>query len=470
MESAQHRKLHGTPTSHLDGLPDELLLQIFGYLPEPKTRAHLCLVNRHLSRVATPLLYHAINTPRYDDVITRYELLLYRTLVQRPDLGQHAKRVAWCCTCAPYTTDELHLLPSNTAASLRAREEQIAAEAAAAESDGHRRYGDVQSDALLSNALMTMPSIKDLMLTTDLRATITLGKRGPTHLDTIRICNLPMFEHLKSVHVETCNIQLRDVAWLMGMPSLQRLFMKGFPSDAWQEGTWPLDRKSSNVQDVTLSGCLMHSNNLVNLIDSCKVLVRFSFIECRSSWWSLCNIAALEKALKTHQGQLVRLRLDVTFRSVGMEESVLDLLSDFSNYSVLEELEISDFDLLKEALSPITSRLPVSLRILHVRSSHIHRIGMQVGPDGIDWLKELARNNHANKGPLELIYVNSRIAVHCDEWMDVQKACAALGLEVKIWEHRFNKDLRYGLRPNDRSAHEWWETTVTHTRGCSREK
>lgn len=126
---------------------------------------------------------------------------------------------------------------------------------------------------------------------------------------------------------------------------------------------------------------------------------------------------------------------------------LLICLGCFSGYIVLEKLYISDSHLFGIETCPITQPLPVSLRLLHVTDCCFLINGM----GSSSRLKELAETNHANKGPLELVYISSEIRtyIHHEEWMDIQRACATHGLEVKIWEYRHVKDITttaHGLR------------------------
>jgi hypothetical protein len=115
-------------------------------------------------------------------------------------------------------------------------------------------------------------------------------------------------------------------------------------------------------------------------------------------------------------------------------------LGSFSDYTVLEELEINEFNFFTGGnfLAPV--RLPISLRVLYVQGNVYT---MCHALHGLKWLPRLAEHNHANKGSLELVYVDggSGTSSEYHEWMEVQTACATLGLEVKIWKHRHNPNV-----------------------------
>jgi hypothetical protein len=83
-----------------------------------------------------------------------------------------------------------------------------------------------------------------------------------------------------------------------------------------------------------------------------------------------CNIAALKQALDAHRDQLVRLR-----RSVWID-ALPDYQGDFSNYTILEELEVPHSYLLNGKTSSIAKRLPGPLRVLQARgTSYFNRGG-----------------------------------------------------------------------------------------------
>ena len=121
MDTSANERPNEQQPLHLDALPTELLLEIFQYLPaEANTYAGICLVNRHLRDIATPLLYHTIVSKTYGPAARNSGILVHRTLVQRPELAKHVKTIAW--EYSSYDAEELHLLPAHAAASLFARE------------------------------------------------------------------------------------------------------------------------------------------------------------------------------------------------------------------------------------------------------------------------------------------------------------------------------------------------------------
>jgi hypothetical protein len=241
MDSPQRRELGvHRRSSHLD----ELLLEILGDQLGASTYASICHVNRHLRRIATPLLYHTNFLEPHGHGARYSRALFYRTLVQQPELARHVKRLEW--HYSPYDTEELKLFPEIAASSLRAREEQFVAEAA--ENNENYRYSEARSDALLTSVLMSITNIEHLRLMSTRRVNITARRRW---FDPIRICNLHTFEHLKTTHVAIATIKIRDVAWLMNLPSLKQLSIKRL--DAWEEATWTPARASSNVHDITLA-------------------------------------------------------------------------------------------------------------------------------------------------------------------------------------------------------------------------
>jgi len=123
--------------SHLEELPNELLLEILTYIPWSGARVPICLVNRRLNRIATPLLYHELSEPQYDDLRKPYGVLAYRTLSERPDLGRLVKRFDWDFMKNP-TNRDFRLLSNEAANLLRDYEKKFKAKRSVSSQTHHR--------------------------------------------------------------------------------------------------------------------------------------------------------------------------------------------------------------------------------------------------------------------------------------------------------------------------------------------
>ncbi|KAF1961587.1 hypothetical protein CC80DRAFT_488056 [Byssothecium circinans] len=76
-------------SASLEGLPDELLLTIIGYIPDSRALRNLNLTSRRLQSISEKTLYSQFTLSQ------GYPTLLLRTFVTRPDLSQHLKNVSW---------------------------------------------------------------------------------------------------------------------------------------------------------------------------------------------------------------------------------------------------------------------------------------------------------------------------------------------------------------------------------------
>jgi len=74
--------MSATSPRGLGGLPDEILAEIFGYLPTLHDLCAICLVNRRFYAVADPVLYKSI---RFDQ--PKHHLTFSESLVARPRRG-----------------------------------------------------------------------------------------------------------------------------------------------------------------------------------------------------------------------------------------------------------------------------------------------------------------------------------------------------------------------------------------------
>lgn len=87
------RERHGKQATRITDLPDELLLQIVGYLESPDylySFSSLCLVSRRFNQLAVPALYKLIDFDDRDSPVMR---LLLRSILHSPDLGSLTKHL-----------------------------------------------------------------------------------------------------------------------------------------------------------------------------------------------------------------------------------------------------------------------------------------------------------------------------------------------------------------------------------------
>jgi hypothetical protein len=93
------------PVATIDGLPDEVLLEVLSYIPKTKKKTfmslsltsrtflNLSLTSRRLNAISKPFLYHTYHYSGYSHRINNLLRDFILSLVHRPQLASHIKNI-----------------------------------------------------------------------------------------------------------------------------------------------------------------------------------------------------------------------------------------------------------------------------------------------------------------------------------------------------------------------------------------
>lgn len=310
---------------NLEDLPEELILQIFTCVPTtPSTRAHLCLINKRMNRIATPLLYHSFSS---GDEFSCHRYL--ETIAAKPKLSQYVHVLNWL---------------------------------------GVPCWEEDESDELLTKALMHQSNLQHVSWRNDecdfgsdtdsegwtyTEYDLEIEKRRSVKpfrerwLEHHGFSTSNIFQNLQSADLAMRNLRLSDIVWLMRIPTLQKLWLNAILRyDSEDRIPRSLEPHTSNVRDLSIR---LYKRvkpgvcDIASFITACRRLNRLSL----DSYISVLSTSNANTADGTLQKLLTAIELhSTTLKSLALGSACVDsadqhFLSAMETLETLETLDIS---------------------------------------------------------------------------------------------------------------------------------
>ena len=344
-----------TPTDSepsLSVLPVELLLNIVGHLKNcddsrgSKTLFKLSAVSRQFRRIATPFAYETFDTRAGDP----FKFL--RTLLEYPELRAHVKCISWGEDISVLMTDDLedvdeiienrypHDVADGTVIVSKLRESDLPS----AIEKAHRYEVRLESERIdwidnifLESVLLLTPNLSTFEF-----QTVGFSKRQ----DMIPWKTLMRyrvghgFVHLRKVKITVTGAPSMHLGPIFAHQSLREFELVNLVAFGGQDLDVP--PRCSNIEILTMRGCLCSGPKLASYISSCRKLKIFLYEHCYTPWSELISsqlvffvepdldFIALESALRSHRQSLQHLAiLDGRSDWVDAQRSPLGALRDF---------------------------------------------------------------------------------------------------------------------------------------------
>lgn len=309
---------HNNPAACLDGLPGELLLDIFEHLPKPAL-ARLSRMNKKLRGFADEKLY---STLRWEDMGEKARRGFVHSIGRKAELAALVKTIE-----AEYDVKNVDWTTYKKAVEVKRKdkqkwdekkprkiveEEDLTGREARLLDLALNAATNVQTLVIVDQSvMMTRRHLGNEFWWMDLLVSAAQGTPvGPSHA----------FAQLKTLSIVSpyCNLPFEKLSDILSLPSLQEATIKGvFQTESVEDlGS---HKKSSSVKRLVLKGFL-HSDAVTQLLSSCHTLEHFTYTYTTATFeplnfdspkgvWAEHSWATIGKALATQKDSLQSLQL-----------------------------------------------------------------------------------------------------------------------------------------------------------------
>lgn len=274
--------------SFLEKLPDELLLIILrhcldmNWVSDGKGPCYnLALTSRRLNGPANEILYEA-----YEARNTSPPLKFVRTIIANPKLAGKVKRLAWAFEMMPTRrgTKRRELEKPSSRDRRMLRESLKTFDMPAKDrSAWEQTYSSGELADLLKLTVLHTPNLRklDVMDYTRTHSGVAPSKYQKSYLELLikatngkTPMNAPAYEQLSELSIEMGGMKLPELYGVLGLPSLQKLTLKGVYADTRDNTGFINNPRTafSPITELVIEDSFIASEALSELILSCREL------------------------------------------------------------------------------------------------------------------------------------------------------------------------------------------------------
>ncbi|KAF2849738.1 hypothetical protein T440DRAFT_469143, partial [Plenodomus tracheiphilus IPT5] len=406
-------------STNLQELPDELFLHIFSYVPDaPQTCARLCLVNKRVNRIATPLLYKSFSSGNEKSCIRFAE-----TIATRTALARHVHVLHWLGVTDWEEDEADELLTKVLTHQPNLRHVTWRNEKCFVDSDTDSDYWtNTEADLETAKRRSVMPF-----------------REGWGELQRFSSNNI--FRNLQSADLAMRRLRLSEIIWLMRIPTLQKLWLDAvLRYDSEDRILRSLSPQSSSVQDFKLR---LSKRPKPSLCDIASIVVA-----CRSLTNLSLSSQLSESTNKKENGTLQELKTAVELHSPTLKTLEIAISGNDLNRSFLPKTErLERFDIapghVPWPLIRTIRQLPRTIRAIHV-SPGISQ-SMEVL---LKWPTYDKESGNVERSDKVTVYLCEKDVLYqrvtFDHWQRIKRAYASQNVALKLTHHTLRGGYPWG--------------------------